>query len=911
MLPLWLVTLITSACCALPMQPGDMVVSPAAADHWQASTPLAPALLQGVRLLLTTGKDRVPVTFVSTEGALDGYGLEFSCEEPLSVSLALTRFGRCLLWRLALHNTGREPQLLEAGVELRLAPTGKVTVFDGWDDIEGPTARVSSERLEGNMPLTCCWNDRATVAVGLEPSQLVSYLRSEYEPIEGGARLACITRLVVDPEKAETVSFVTWAAPGEWGKYEAFEAYYESFPASFRAHPDVDPRANLGGAQYVTWPAREWSPEIARRLYCGWDWCYAPFRRTGDIACRPELWDYEPARPFDKTRALPRDDYLSWRHKTLTDGSGRCDVAMMFYIPSQIWCEERLARDKYSEALTTDPKAKTYFDTPWVTGHDNELRVFPLGTSFADQSRKDLEELAAYLPISGFAFDTAGDARRYTGPALPTLPYRAWDDQFDAYCGENVAIAALMDYVHGIKRDGRPLAVVANPMSNGCYSACFRADSAMLEANPWAGTRTQCDRLRWKMGHKTLVWWEGYDLEDFVDANTVAAEQLTEVYKGLADFTLLQSLRVGYIPPPAYTPGVARLVRWLPAIVECVQAGWEPVPAARVPEPLWSSRYGKGLGTLIAVAHETGEPVQADAMIENTRLGMPTPGPGFPMMPGTPSSETPASDVAYLFSTYQGDELSNTVRDGETGVSLEVPVRTPVLLRAQLAVRPERAVRQAEVHYTGDATRATLETTLSGSGAVHVDIRVPPGMSVSAARVDGVSVPCNQWGQLGGLEVTIGERTRLSVEFTSSTLALSQEQLFAYPFVRDGRPACTLVVPRGASEAERHAAFRLQEYFRYWYGRATDPPSEVLLPISEEGREVRGPRVTFRAAIDLPARVSLQGEELTVSGPHDGSLLPLTLALLRALDARYWTAERLPATPLNRRVELAGKVIDW
>ena len=32
-----------------------------------------------------------------------------------------------------------------------------------------------------------------------------------------------------------------------------------------------------------------------------------------------------------------------------------------------------------------------------------------------------------------------------------------------------------------------------------------------------------------------------------------------------------------------------------------MQAGWQPVPAARVPAPLWSSRYGKGLGTLIAV----------------------------------------------------------------------------------------------------------------------------------------------------------------------------------------------------------------------------------------------------------------------------------------------------------------------
>ena len=47
-----------------------------------------------------------------------------------------------------------------------------------------------------------------------------------------------------------------------------------------------------------------------------------------------------------------------------------------------------------------------------------------------------------------------------------------------------VAITHLMDFVHTLKKDGRPLSVVSNPMSNGTYASCFHSDSAMLEGSP-------------------------------------------------------------------------------------------------------------------------------------------------------------------------------------------------------------------------------------------------------------------------------------------------------------------------------------------------------------------------------------------------------------------------------------------
>lgn len=873
---------LTAATAHAAVTAGAMSIEPSGESLWQAKTALDPELLQSAQLVVNIGKERRPATLQS--GSLSGGKVAYQAAPGLEVTAGIAPEGRCLVWTVACTNTGNEALWLEVGPQLQLKPAGEVSFFDGWDDFASPSKLQASTKLQGNMSLTSVSTEQATLAVGLEPSQLVSYLRHEYEPQGETARLAAITRVIVDPGKTENLRFISLAAPGEWGKYEALDAYYESFPSFFVPHPDVDPRVNMGSAQYVGWPAGPWSPEIARRLYGGWDWCYAPFHRTGDIVGRPELWDYTPARPFDKSKGRPREEFLEWRKQAIIDGERRCNIAMMFYIPSQVWCEEQLAKEKYADSLTQDPKAVTYFDKPWVTGHDNELRVFPYMTSFGEQTFKDMAQVAQDLEITGFAFDTAGDGVRYFGPVLPRLPHRAWDDEVGAYCDELVAIANLMDYVHTLKRDGRPLGVVSNPMANGTYSSCFHSDSAMLERNPWSYNRTESDRLRWKMGHKTIVWWESWNVEDFVDPDSVTGDQLRQVYQGLADFTLLQSLRNGYIPTPMYTSGMAKLTRWLPAIVECVQTGWQPVPAARVPEPLWASRYGKGLDSLIAIAHETGEPVQADVEIVNMRLGNGT----------------------YLFSGYDGSELQNNVEQGQTRLALEVPVRTPVLLRAQASVSPATALQEANVAYQGGICFGQLNMTLSGRGAATISVRIPEGMRPSGASADGKDVTVTPEGQI---KLTLRPNTKLSVSFASKTFWLTDRALLEFPFIKDGQANCTIVIPQKSPRGQEQAALRLRAYFSYWTGRVQQPADEVVLPIEET--PVEGlPQVSLIIRPQAAPQVSRVDDHLQIAAPDDKALLALTLDVLRALDSKYWFPERVRGSALNTRTGLSNTIIE-
>ncbi|NCO91405.1 MAG: hypothetical protein GW880_08795 [Armatimonadetes bacterium] len=880
------VTLLLATIAAQAQQTlraGSLELTVSGGGDLQARTALSPQLLQAAELHVFDGKAKRPVALgaptVAAQG--DGRGLTFRGDSPLTVVLALSLVGRCLVWDARCANTGGEQLWLEVGPRLEFRRAGKLRFFDGWDELDAADKPLTSDRMAGNMPLTVAWTDEASLAVGLEPSQVVSYFRNEYEPTgTDTARLGCVARIVVDPGKTVQVKFVTCAAPGEWGKGEALEAYYDSFPEWFTPRPDVDPRVSMGSTQYRAWPAGGWSPEVCRRLFGGWEWCYAPFRRTGDIACRADLWDYEPARPFGNPRGKSRDEYLAWRRQSFTAGETHCDTAMMFYIPAQVWCEERLARERYADALVTDRRVKTYFDTPWCTGHDNELMVFPYGTTFEAQSHRDLRQVAAELDLSGFAFDTAGGVARYAGPALLKLDGRAWDEDVGVYCSELVSTARLMDFVHTLSKDGRKLAVVANPMSSGSYASCFHCDSAMLEANPWTNERTSSDRLRWKMGHKTLVWWEGYDVNDFVDPKTVKPDQLATVYEGLADFTLLQSLRVGYIPTPNFTQGVARLVRWLPAIVECVRTGWEPVPAARAPEPLWTSRYGRGLQTLIAVAHETGTPVTADVSVENQRL----------------------AEGALLFASYDGAALRNRLDAGETCVHVKVPVRIPVLLRALLEVQPAAAVTVGEVREEIGTAGGRLQATLDGSGEATVALRVPPGMKLTTVTWNGAPAKAAGAAGTARVQVTVGRGSRLVAQFAAELFKLSDNQLLDFPFVKDGKPNCVIAVEPGADAATQLAAFRLQEYFRYGYGRAVEPGAEGVIPIADAAAAAGGPVVRLRAKSGLRPAVSADGGNLMIVAPDGKQLHATVLKVLRALDRKYWTPDAFPIAAVRDRL---------
>lgn len=873
---------------------GDMSLTASRKGALTARSALDPAFLRGAKLRVFDGKRKALLDLVPVRATQRGNFLDaaYAARPSLDFRLTLKPVGRCIVWQVACRNTGADQYWLELGPELRVQSSDGLTVFTGWDDVVNPTKLLSPQEQRYphwsmRFPVTAAWNARTAVGVGLEPGELVSYFSQTYQPLgDRGGLLACTARIVVDPGKEETIRFITCATPGEWGKYEMMEAYYESFPAWFHPHPGVDPRIRLGDSMQNAWPGSEWRQETCRRAWCGWAWCYAPFRRTGDILCRPELWEYAFYRKPQRHYALPREKFLEWRRQLLADCK-RAGVADLFYV-DVVWCEEALARGRYPDALIAGPDAGVLAGA--TTGCCHELNVFPLNTSFGRQYEQDTRTIVRELDPAGFALDCAGTAWRYTGPALPTLPHRAWDDQVGVFCGSHVGVAKYMDFVHTLKRkDGSTPAIVPNPETGGTYAVYFRGDAAMLEGTPWSVERTHADRIRWKLGQKTLVWHCTYRLEELFDESTLTADQVKLIYRGLGDFTLLQSLRLGGLPNPWMAFGNKKLMTWLPAIVECVLAGWQPVPAAKVPSPLWSARYGRGLKTLIAVAHETAAPVTANVTIQNSRL----------------------SDGAVLFSHHDGAALTNEVAQSQTQLTLNVPVRTPVLLRAQIEVLSPNTVTQAEVAEDRGIVRGTLKAVMNANGSARVRVRVPDGMQIAAAAWNGKEIRPADGPEAPEFALDADGRGTLEIHYRSRLFALADSELLDYPFVVAGKPNCTLIVKPGATEMERRMAYRLQEYFRYWYGIVIQPAAKVVLPITESDRPASGPSVIIR--IDpkaTAATVSRNADRLTIEAPDDKQLEAATLATLRALDQKYWTPGVLVPLPIITRLGLTNTVLE-
>jgi len=465
-----------------------------------------PALLDQVRLRLELGPKHVPLRLgdVRAENGASGFIVFGRVADPsMDVAVAFSTSGNCLLWKVTLRNRTQRRILLELGPEFVFRGTPHLTVFDGFnEDAVAPKHPVINHDLRNMTPYAAAWTARAAAGTAVSPLELPSWLQHAYHA-RPPATLTTTTRIVLESNEKRPIEFVTLAAPGEYGKYEVMQEYFDAFPECFLPFPGVDERVWLGGAEYRAFPCREWSPEICRRLAAGWDWCYAPFRRTGDIVGRPEFWDYKPARPFSRRRALPIDAFHDWRRKAFRDGAEKCNVLMAFYVPAQIWCEERLANKRYPDALTLDPDTRIRFDTPWVTGHDNEVRVFPFHTSWGEQSRKDMREVARELNLRAFAFDTADGVARYRGPALARIPprYLAWDEK-GLFCNENVAVARLIGFVHSLRTpDGKPPAVIGN-IGCGVYTSdihcvpCSRVNRGNCSAPTPTGSVGNSDAKR-------------------------------------------------------------------------------------------------------------------------------------------------------------------------------------------------------------------------------------------------------------------------------------------------------------------------------------------------------------------------------------------------------------------------------
>lgn len=846
--------------------------------------------------------------------------------EALEIEAAVAATGGHFAWEVTLRNTGERQRLLALSLPVEVPGDGPIAAYDGFLPTEALTEAFDGPMYRTPIPLCAAWSTEGGAATGINPREHLSFIATSGEPLEGGgARVATRTHLVLDPDQELSVELFLCGMTGEWGRGEALHWWYESAPELFAPTPGIDPRILNASGQYLAWKRNPLQSEdyqvreVARRTRTGWDWCINPFKRAGEIVVREEWYDYTPANP----ELLAEEDRVSWaeyraRRQEQFAAGERLGVAMLLYTPSQIWLEEQLAREQFADALVVDPSHTTRYPRGYVKPQDSVVRVFPYNTSWGEQSRRDLAEVAEQLGLYGFSFDTATGPAKFRGAAIDGLPERGWDEN-GPFVREGVAIRRLMEHVHTLRHaDGTTLGVVANIRSSADYNSCIGSDAALYEGEPWKGMRGSEWALRDAIGTKPACWWEHYALDSFVDYRNMTRDEIAAAYQGLADFMCIESLHMGFWPTAAFARGFESMTdRYLPRIEACIGAGPRPVAAARSDDFTWLTRYGSGLNTHVAIGNETAAPATGTLTLSRGWLDEPWPVRTVALLAEIPIiGRLFQQPGALAFTGFDGDELTTQMAEDELTVTgVAVPTRSADVVTACAALRLPATPGGSSISaaWTGDRTRRALTLQVRASREIEPAgaVRIPPRMRVAEVRVDGEPVTCHTRDGMAFFGAA-GERAefRAEVEFVSAIIEPPQERLLEVEFLFEDTPAGFIVIPAQPTWAEEIAAERIVHYFQWFLHSERDVAEPPAFPVvrGEIPRDDSLMIVINRERAEEPTVALPDMRHLSISAPDAAGLQAAVDELLRVLDVTYVAP---PTFVWRRSTNQAGLIGEW
>ncbi|MFW6438139.1 MAG: hypothetical protein ACOCZ7_03910, partial [Armatimonadota bacterium] len=844
-------------------------------------------------------------------------------DEALEGEVAVRCNDGWFAWDVALRNTGDTQRLLALSLPINVPGDGSISAYDGYLPTEELTEAFDGPMYRTPIPLAAAWSEAGGAATGINPRELLSQIATSGSPLEGGgATVATRTQIVLDPGQTLSVELFLCGMTGQWGRGEALHYWYASAPELFEPTPGIDERILNASGQYLAWnrnplQAEDYQVrEVARRTHTGWDWCINAFKRAGDIVVREEWYDYTPANPD----ALAEEDQLTWeeyraRRQERFDDGERLGVAMLLYTPSQIWLEEQLAREQFADAIVEDPSVQTRYPKGYVKAHDSVVRVFPYNTRWGEQSKRDLAEVAGQLGLHGFSFDTATGPAKFRGAAIDGLPERGWDGD-GPFVREGVAIRRLMDHIHTLQHnDGTTLGVVSNIRASADYNSCMGSDAALFEGEPWKDMRGREWALRDATGAKPACWWEAYALDSFVDYRNMTRDEIAAAYQGLADFMCIESLRMGFWPTAAFARGFQSMTqRYLPRIEACIDAGWQPVTAARSDDFTWLTRYGSGLDMHIAVGNETAEPAEGTLAVANEWLGEDGNVPVFTMYDGaelhtrmTPR-EMPATE------TFADGDVRSRLADAWLEVEgVEVPRRSADVVTAVAAFDFSAPNYEATASWTGDrvSRRLTLDVECGPAPLGDGVVRVPERMQVTGLKVDGQAMPIEV--EDGRLEIDVPEgvcETQVVVAMNSQIIEPPQEKLLAVNFLFEDQPAGFIVIPADPTDAEEIAAERIVHYFQWFVHSERGVEEPVPFPVvrGEVPRDDSLMILINRERTETPQVRLPNMRGLQISALDAEGLQAALDELLHVLDAKYVAP---PTFVWRRATNEAGLIGDW
>lgn len=855
---------------------------------------------------------------VAMEDGRDGRALRFEILRGLetqALELTPAESGyRCLDGTLGVRVerstkgklTGWEIEMInDSGEALRLQPQLVWTVpglgaYDRyWDGSQTLTqiGEITEARKFSTLRSMAPWSGlvgaKRALVLGTAPSQILSFVESGFIPPGDGrpAELSFAARLIIPPHARRTISFFSGDLDAPFGgERELVQRVHEAYPQSFQPDPHAPP--SLWGASAHYWMATK-SPdtlpgrapiEFMRRMNVSWEWCYSPFKRSGDIWGEEEYWDYTPLVPFDKKPTLrlgqkidfgeiSRSEFLDRREKYFNQYNGA--FGFMFYTPFAAWMEHQLAREKFSDAIIDDATQMTdlkYF----VTGYDRELLVLPWFTSYQKLVETQYRRVAETYDIHGFGFDVALGGARYRGPAVANADApRAYDEKGD-FIDVGAAAAYVLDYVKSLPTrfdKSQRLAAVINGTRS--FNSAVRGDYGMLEGTPYFHGREQIPLSRYLFGQKPASWWKGWSYTQFAVPNwqRYDRQHFLKTMRGLVDYTIFSSFQWGNIPTLNYEMGVPKVTGTVPILIDSLRRGWQAVfPVDFSWEgSVHTGRYGRDLQTRLFWGNPYEEPRRIDATVDGSYLG----------------------DGTYVFAARLNGpaRLENRLDHGKTSFAVGVPSRQPFLVDA-VAALPGDAEGVVAGSLETSPYRIRINLDISANGDRPAVLRLPKHEGYDAPVVSNDGRTLTVVAREGGYELTLpagAREVRIAAEYASSLLRFTPEQLAAFPFfATEFDPGFAVYSPSLKQLSPYVIDERLRQFVSFYPIASGKNSTPQPLRFTEE-QSVTGPvlAITLDPAASGATISFASPERIEITAPNSEELSATLDRFLALLNERY------------------------
>ena len=664
--------------------------------------------------------------------------------------------------------------------------------------------RTTKSKYEKNVgasmmpfPISAAFTDKDSLFLGGALFDPISFNASGYYP--QSRELAFSYRFVLLPKKNVSFRMFLGSSCTAYGEREGLvQTFYESLPELWTSDQE-NPYIWGNYSHYQTWWLKP-DAELMRRRYATIEWCYCPFRRSGDIYGYDDLSDY---KMFSRPRNVPKMGGVKVDAGILTNAQYRKirkeqfgkfanKYGWMFYNScAGLWCEITLAQQKFPDAINDDPDVPRVLTT-WSTAYDKEIRTFPYGTSYQKFFEKSVRDTVKEIELPGFAFDCAYGGAFYRGPAVnKDIPGVAWDEK-GKFIEQAISINNQVDLVRSLKgKNGKPLTAWVNGYLKG--------DRNELEASYRNHGRFMRNMPLWRywVGPKpaNISGHFGFNLL-FPDWRNKTPEELKEALAKVADYTLLSAFKHGLFYDFVMMNGNPVLAYVMPELQECVRNGWQAtVPMTTIPSDMrvpFKSRYGRGVQTIFYAGNSAPAPVKGTFNFDNSALG--------------------GKSKAYFYIRHSRENSStlNKIEKNFSSVEAVLPSRTPELFRAIAGANtPDSILVSVNAQRTLNQQVYTLEFK-GKSFTSPVEVRKLRGFKPAEITLDGKKVKANQ-------KLAFKNGSKLVLKYNSIYFRHSASALKSF-FVGSRHTKQANFKVYAPKEAEEQAQ-RFVEYFEFLKNR--------------------------------------------------------------------------------------------